>query len=50
MNNPTMEDSIYIQRLKQKIWEKKHPKEIKEPEEQQAEQIDFEKYLKEEKK
>lgn len=49
MNNPTMEESVHIQRLKQKIWEKKHPKKAQEEDEPEAEQIDMEQYLEGEK-
>ena len=45
MNNPTMNDSVYIQRLKQKIWEKQHPRVEQEDAEQESEQINFNKFM-----
>lgn len=46
MNNPTMDESPIIQRLRQRMAEKKREQEKKlEEEEQEAEQIDFYKFM-----
>lgn len=46
MNNPTMDESPIIQRLKQRIAEKKRANEqTEEPEGTQGEQIDFYKFI-----
>lgn len=47
MNNPTMEESPIIQRLKQRMAEKKREQEKKPEDDVQGEQIDFNKFMKE---
>lgn len=47
MDRPTMEDSLHIQKFKQKLREKQTPKNPDPPEDPEGVQIDFEKYMKE---
>ena len=46
MNNPTMDESPIIQRLRQRMAEKKREQREEEPQEE-MEQIDFNKFMKE---